>query len=102
MALLRYVLMIFGIGLLVGAAGILVIDLFQIVKTRKNPPPGTGSHGSVAGPRPALRWGAPDLRPNWHKAGAPKARKMMAQTSAPLPVRNYAEVAAEPDLTLAT
>jgi regulator of protease activity HflC (stomatin/prohibitin superfamily) len=41
MLLLRYLLMFTGIGLLLGAAGILAWDLYQILKSRK-PAPGPG------------------------------------------------------------
>jgi regulator of protease activity HflC (stomatin/prohibitin superfamily) len=49
MVVLRYLLVAFGIGLLVGAAVILAWDLFQILKFRRQP---------VGEQRPALRWHA--------------------------------------------
>jgi regulator of protease activity HflC (stomatin/prohibitin superfamily) len=56
MVLLRYLLMLIGIGLLVGAAGILVWDLYQILKSRKSPA-GESSPPSGETP-PVLRWHA--------------------------------------------
>ncbi|MGD1092429.1 MAG: SPFH domain-containing protein [Bryobacteraceae bacterium] len=53
MVLLRYLLVFTGIGLLIGAAGILIWDLIQIVKYRRQAP---GSQGEA--PPPALRWSA--------------------------------------------
>jgi regulator of protease activity HflC (stomatin/prohibitin superfamily) len=50
MVLLRYLLMFTGTGLLVGAAAILVWDLYQILKWRKQPEPGE--------PEPVTRWHA--------------------------------------------
>ena len=47
MTLLRYLLIFTGIGLLVGAMTILIWDLYQIFKWRKN---------SLGGPQPGLRW----------------------------------------------
>jgi regulator of protease activity HflC (stomatin/prohibitin superfamily) len=53
MVLLRYLLMFTGIGLLAGAAGILVWDLYQIWKSRK-------PLGEI--PAPELRAAAPPIR----------------------------------------
>jgi regulator of protease activity HflC (stomatin/prohibitin superfamily) len=56
MVLLRYLLMLIGIGLLVGAAGILVWDLYQILKSRNRP---AGELSSPSGEAsPVLRWRA--------------------------------------------
>src|SRR5678816_3412920 len=52
MLLLRYLLMFTGIGLLAGAAGILVWDLYQIWKPRK-----LGESQAPEGP-PPIRWNA--------------------------------------------
>ena len=52
MVLLRYLLMFTGIGLLAGAAGILVWDLYQIWKSRK---PSGGTAGPEASALP-IRW----------------------------------------------
>ena len=59
MLLLRYLLMFTGIGLLAGAAGILVWDLYQILKSRKpreTVAPGVGSTFSPELPQPAIHW----------------------------------------------
>ena len=59
MLLLRYLLMFTGIGLLAGAAGILVWDLYQILKSRKpreTAAPGEGSTFSPELPQPAIHW----------------------------------------------
>jgi len=60
MLLLRYLLMFIGIGLLAGAAGILVWDLYQILKSKKIRAtlPGEGSPSSpeLMEPTPALAW----------------------------------------------
>src|SRR5580700_11192883 len=62
MVLLRYLLMMIGIGLLVGAAGILVWDLYQVLKSRKSPPAesespwGESMGRETLGPQPAIRW----------------------------------------------
>ena len=63
MLLLRYLLMFIGIGLLAGAAGILVWDLYQILKSRKiraTATPGEGSPSSpeLPEPTPAIHWQA--------------------------------------------
>jgi len=50
MLLLRYLLMFIGIGLLAGAAGILVWDLYQILKSRKIRATATPGEGSPSGP----------------------------------------------------
>jgi regulator of protease activity HflC (stomatin/prohibitin superfamily) len=50
MVLLRYLLILIGVALLAGAAGILLWDLYQVVKLRRQP-------GGESG-RPALRWHA--------------------------------------------
>jgi regulator of protease activity HflC (stomatin/prohibitin superfamily) len=69
MVLLRYLLMIIGIGLLVGAAGILVWDLYQILKSRKSPaaestsPWGETPSGEAMDPQPIILW-----QPRWHGA----------------------------------
>ena len=47
MTLLRYLLIFTGIGLLAGAMTILVWDLYQIIKWRKNSP---------GEPQPGIRW----------------------------------------------
>jgi regulator of protease activity HflC (stomatin/prohibitin superfamily) len=57
MVVLRYLLLLFGIGLLVGAAGILIWDLYQILKSRKSP--ATEQPHSLeedVRPEPMLRW----------------------------------------------
>src|SRR5580658_3629348 len=51
MVLLRYLLIFAGIGLLVGAAAILVWDLYQILKFRKQSP---GDSGELQ--PPVMRW----------------------------------------------
>jgi regulator of protease activity HflC (stomatin/prohibitin superfamily) len=60
MLLLRYLLMFIGIGLLAGAAGILVWDLYQILKSKKirTSMPGEGSSSSpeLTGPTPSFSW----------------------------------------------
>jgi hypothetical protein len=54
MTLLRYLLILIGISLLVGAAGILVWDLYQILKTRSKP---AGEPSSLTGEEsPVPRW----------------------------------------------
>ena len=63
MLLLRYLLMFIGIGLLAGAAGILVWDLYQILKSRKareTAAPGEGSTYSpeLPQPTPVFHWQA--------------------------------------------
>ncbi len=71
MVLLRYLLMMIGIGLLVGAAGILVWDLYTILKSRKSPAAETPNPWEeTAGPQPRLRWQA--------------ARRLVAFSVAPL------------------
>ena len=67
MVLLRYLLMMIGIGLLVGAAGILVWDLYQILKSRKSP--------AAESPTP---W-EESRSPRWHAA-----RRLVAFSVAPL------------------
>jgi len=61
MLLLRYLLMFTGIGLLAGAAGILVWDLYQILRSRKareTAAPGEDSAFSpeLPQPTPAIHW----------------------------------------------
>jgi len=61
MLLLRYLLMFTGIGLLAGAAGILVWDLYQILKSRKareTAAPGEDSAfpPELPQPTPAMHW----------------------------------------------
>lgn len=61
MLLLRYLLMFIGIGLLAGAAGILVWDLYQILKSKKirptvAPEEGTTSFTELPEPAPAIFW----------------------------------------------
>ena len=52
MTLLRYLLIFTGIGLLVGATTILIWDLYQIFKWRKN----ASGEPALGEPRPAVRW----------------------------------------------
>lgn len=71
MVLLRYLLMMIGIGLLVGAAGILVWDLYTILKSRKTPASeAPNPWEATASPHPRLRWQA--------------ARRLVAFSVAPL------------------
>jgi len=61
MLLLRYLLMFTGIGLLAGAVGILVWDLYQILRSRKareTAAPGEDSAFSpeLPQPTPAIHW----------------------------------------------
>jgi len=61
MLLLRYLLMFTGIGLLAGAAGILVWDLYQILKSRKPretaaPGEDQASPPELPQPAPAIHW----------------------------------------------
>src|SRR5689334_10945523 len=65
MVLLRYLLMFLGMGLLTGAAAILLWDLYQIWKMRK---PGESAAPEV--PKPHVRWDA--------------AKRMAALSAAPL------------------
>ena len=69
MVLLRYLLMMIGIGLLVGAAGILVWDLYQILKSRKSP--------AAESPNPWEETASP--HPRWQAA-----RRLVAFSVAPL------------------
>jgi len=59
MLLLRYLLMFTGIGLLAGAAGILVWDLYQILKSRK--PRETAAPGEDQASPPELPQPAPTI-----------------------------------------
>ena len=59
MLLLRYLLMFAGIGLLAGAAGILVWDLYQILKSRKTRAAATPGEGTT--PVPEL------MEPGWSR-----------------------------------
>jgi len=72
MLLLRYLLMFIGIGLLAGAAGILVWDLYQILKSKKirSATPGEGSPSSpeLLGPTPVwkdIHWQAAKNLATW-------------------------------------
>jgi regulator of protease activity HflC (stomatin/prohibitin superfamily) len=68
MLLLRYLLMFIGIGLLVGAAGILVWDLYQILKSKKiratTPGEGTTSVPELREP-PVIHWQAAKHLATW-------------------------------------
>src|SRR5229473_2634893 len=52
MTLLRYLLIFTGIGLLAGAMTILIWDLYQIFKWRKN----ASGEPALGEPQPAVRW----------------------------------------------
>jgi regulator of protease activity HflC (stomatin/prohibitin superfamily) len=70
MLLLRYLLMFIGIGLLAGAAGILVWDLYQILKSRKareTAAPGEGLTFSpeLPQPTPVFHWQAAKSLATW-------------------------------------
>lgn len=65
MVLLRYLLMFLGMGLLTGAAAILLWDLYQIWKMRK-----PGESAAPEAPKPHVRWDA--------------AKRMAALSAAPL------------------
>jgi len=60
MLLLRYLLMFIGIGLLAGAAGILIWDLYQILKSKKigatTPGEGSISLPELREPAPSISW----------------------------------------------
>src|SRR5260370_25020119 len=58
MVLLRYLLLLMGIGLLVGAAGILVWDLYQILKSRRARVEPSIRLGETLTPEPVIRWHA--------------------------------------------
>src|SRR5438105_4848817 len=64
MLLLRYLLMFIGIGLLAGAAGILVWDLYQILKSRKARETAASGEGSTSSPE------LPQPTPVFHLQGA--------------------------------
>lgn len=75
MVMLRYLLMVIGIGLLVGAAGILVWDLYQILKSRRSPAAESASPwGETSDPQPVMLRQA-----RWNTA-----RKMAVLSVAPL------------------
>ena len=69
MLLLRYLLMFIGIGLLAGAAGILVWDLYQILKSRKvgttTPGEGSTSVPELRGRPPVIHWYAAKRLATW-------------------------------------
>ena len=69
MLLLRYLLMFIGIGLLAGAAGILVWDLYQILKSKRTraTTPGEGSPSSLElmEPTPVMHWQAAKNLATW-------------------------------------
>jgi hypothetical protein len=69
MLLLRYLLMFIGIGLLAGAAGILIWDLYQILKSKKirTTTPGEGSPSSqeLRGLTPVMHWQAAKHLATW-------------------------------------
>ena len=70
MLLLRYLLMFTGIGLLAGAAGILVWDLYQILKSRKPRETAAPGEDSILSPElpqptPAFHWQAAKRMATW-------------------------------------
>jgi len=70
MLLLRYLLMFTGIGLLAGAAGILVWDLYQILKSRKARETAAPGEDSILSPElpqptPVFHWQASRRLATW-------------------------------------
>jgi regulator of protease activity HflC (stomatin/prohibitin superfamily) len=70
MLLLKYLLMFTGIGLLAGAAGILVWDLYQILKSKRTrataaPEEGTTSVPELLGSAPVIHWQAAKRVATW-------------------------------------
>src|SRR5579863_8684063 len=70
MLFMKYFLTTVGFGLLMGAAGILIYDLYQVFKMRgtsRKPQLSLAAHDPVPEPEPAGE--RPALVPRWRKAG---------------------------------